>query len=222
MTNRRSSAFIRLAVAAAKNVGLALPSPNGSGSETQAKWLEAVAKDAAARAERDRLWQEYEGRLADECTYTLKALTAWLEEQGAKISLMAVQRDRLAIIADMNRFRYAADKARATIDAATDRGESDLFRAGRVAAGQLIFNALMEITPAQLENLEPKFILKLMEISGKLSKAHAETDLLNQKIEELRKAFDEQVAAAQKKSPDGKLTADMLLEAKEAIFGKVA
>lgn len=203
---------------AGKQAGLLLKTP----PPDRKKALDAVAQNDAAQAIRDDLWSELEERFRDR-TYTLDAIHRWLVAQGCSVGRSSLDRARRPVLAEIERFRHAAAKSKAAVEAAADGGD-DVFRAGRLAAAQLAFEALLDIDPDALASLEVKQILKLMEVHAKLSTAHAKADIMTAKLEEMQRNFDEQMAAAQAKaaSGDGTITEEMIVEAREAIFGKVA
>jgi|GEM_PF-3097453 len=220
---RASKAYKLLAVHAAHEAGVKLPA-----RASRDDWLKAAAENDAACELRGRLWDAYEARLRDARTYELDDIAAWLAEKSIRVARSSIHRDRQAMARELERFRWAATKARATIDAATEAGESDLLRAGRLAAGQLLFDALMDLTPQSLAALDAKQILRLIEVQAKLSTAHAQSDLLGEKLAEMRRKFDEQVAAAKRKAAaKGAAGGDafddeMIQQIRRAVFGEAA
>lgn len=210
MNTRHSTAYEALAALAAEQAGL------------KEKTAQAAADDDAARQIRDSLWEQYERMLRDTRTYTLKDVRDWLTDRKLKVSRSSVHRDRAALLEAERVYELAVHKANAVLDAAAESGEHDVLKAGRVVAGQLLFNSLSSLSSAALEGLKPHQVLRMIDTLGLLSKAHAETDLIRQKLAELQRQFDREISAAQAKTPDGKLTPAQIAEAKEAIFGQVA
>lgn len=217
MRSRHSSAYDQLAVAVGRRAcpvgaGLKKPTP------------ESVAGDDGLRAVRDAIWEEYERQLRDDKTYTLDAIVDWLRdpERGATAARSSVHRDRLALLARERAVALCAAKARAVLEAATASGEHDTLRGGRVLAGQLLFNALSELSAEALEELSPSQVLKMIETLGYLSKTHAETDLLREKVGEMQRRFDEETRKATQKTGDGKLTGEQIAEIRRAVFGEAA
>ncbi len=210
MNVRHSSAYEKLAVEA------------GERSDIKKPTAESVASDNHAVQLRDALWSDYERQLRDAKTYTLETIREWLAEQNSQTSLSGVHRDRRALLDRERLTTLAADRARAVIEAATESGEHDFLKGGRLIAGQLLFDALGNLSSESLDGMTPPQILRMVDTLGLLSKAHAETDLIRAKLDELQRKFDEAVDAAKAKRAGGELTAEDLAEAKEAIFGKVA
>lgn len=210
MNTRHSTAYEALAALAAEQADL------------KEKTAEAAGADDAARQIRDSLWEQYERMLRDTQTYTLKDVRDWLTDRDLKVSRSSVHRDRTALLEKERVYELAVVKANAVLDAAAESGEHDVLKASRVVAGQLLFNSLSSLSSAALEGLKPHQVLRMIDTLGLLSKAHAETDLIRQKLAELQRKFDREISARQAKAPDGKLTPALIAEAKEAIFGQVA
>jgi hypothetical protein len=223
-TGDYSKAYLMLAIDAGRQAHLACAATVGS--ESSMPELQAVAgqiaTDDEAREIRDGLWEEYERRLRDVASYTLTACRQWLAEHGADVGLSSVHRDRERAMRELRRIEYAAEQARSIIDAAEAEGETDLLRAGRIAASTAIFNALMRLGPDALSELSPRDTLKMFRELAVLSKAHAETDLINARLAELQRKFDAEVTAAQQREPDGKLSDRQIQEIRKAVFGEVA
>ena len=210
MNTRHSKAYEQLAATAAAQADL------------PERTAEAAAGDDGARQIRDSLWEQYERMLRDTQTWRLEQIGEWLTERGATASRASIHRDRRALLERERVIFLAAARAREILKAASDTGEHDVLRAGRVVAGQMLLSALTNLSSAALEGLRPHQVLRMIDSLGALSKAHAETDLIRQKLTELQRRFDEQISAAQAAAPDGRLTPEQIAEAKEAIFGKVA
>ncbi len=214
MRTRHSKAYDALAICAGRQAGMNRPT------------AKRVAGDDDARPLRDVIWQEYERMLRDDQTWTLDAILAWLKDpdRGVKVGRSSVHRDRLAILQRERTIALAAAKANAVLKAATESGESDILRGGRLVAAQLIFGTLAELPETALEGMEPAQVLRMVDSLSKLSKAHAETDLINAKLEELRRKFDKAIKAAQKKISrgDGRLSDKQIQNIREAVFGSAA
>lgn len=196
MNVRHSNAYEKLAVEAGERSGLDKPD------------AEAVAADHAACQVRDALWADYERQLRDAKTYTLETIREWLAEQNSQTSLSGVHRDRRALLDRERLTTLAAGRAKAVIEAATESGEHDLLRGGRLIAGQLLFNALSNLSSESLEGMTPPQILRMVDTLGLLSKAHAETDLIRAKLTEINKAAKAEIEKAVSKTKDKKLTSD--------------
>ncbi|HUT58060.1 MAG TPA: phage protein Gp27 family protein [Phycisphaerae bacterium] len=225
-------AYQLLAAVAAKQAGLKVPALDDPGEPDD--WLTAVAEKVASSKPackiRDDLWCDLERRLRDETSYSVSSLMSWvndlaaehLSDEGVCVGRSSLHRSRVKILEAEKAISLRAKLAAAVIDAAGRRGEADVFKAGRILAGQLIFEALDALPVDALDQLKPHQFIGLIDVLGRLSKQHVETDILAAKLTEVRRKFDEQIAAAQAKSTDGKLTAEMIQEAKESIFGQVA
>lgn len=236
----QSKAYMILGAVAAARADLGLPKLKVAAGKSKRQrldaemdWLDAVnkaaAEDPAAAPIRDALWLEYERRLRDDKSYSISDVAEWLGEQvaadlashGVKIGRSSVHRDSQAIHAKERVFRLAHEKATALLDGLEDGAEHDVLKSGRMVAAQLLFDALSNLPAAGLEDMTNPQIINMIEVLGKLSKANAETDLINQKLAEARRRFDEQMKAALAKGK-GRLTDEDLAEAREIIFGKVA
>jgi len=194
---RHSKAYDRLAQAAGKTAGLPAAGRNPN----------AVAEDPAARQIRDGLWAEYEIRLRDTQTYTIDELVEWLGGQGAVVGRTSAHRDRDAILAAERSLTLSAARAKGVCEAIDEMDEGDLLRGQRVIAGQLIFNTLSQLTPEALTEMTPTQIIKLMDCGTRLGKSHAETELLNMKIDEMAKEAKAETDKLAARSADRKLTA---------------
>ena len=185
-----SKAYTGLAIVAGKEAGLAKPTPK------------AVAANDSARELRDALWLEYESILRDTQTYKLTEMRNWLAEHGVHVSQTAVNRDSLRLRKTERTIALRAQVAKRVLDSAGADGEADVFRASRVLAGQMIFEALNAMPVGALEEYQddPARLLKMIETLGKLSKAHAEAGLIGAKLAELNKAAKSEVDKAANKA----------------------
>jgi len=210
MNVRHSSAYEKLAIEAGNRSDIKKPTP------------ESVASDDHAVQLRDSLWSDYERQLRDAKTYTLETIREWLAEQNSQTSISGVHRDRRALLDRERIMTLAAGKARAVIEAATESGEHNFLKGGRLIAGQLLFNALGNLSSESLDGMTPPQILRMIDSLGGLSKVHAETDLLIMKLDELKRKFDEQVAATKTRRSGGEVTAEDIAEIRKAVFGEAA
>ncbi len=224
-------AYQLLAAVAGKQTALKLPVLDDPAEPDD--WLTAVAEKVAnskrACKVRDNLWCDLERRLRDATSYSVSSLMSWVNDlaaehlsgEGIRVGRSSLHRSRVKILEAEKAISLRAKLAGAVIDAAGRRGEADVFKAGRILAGQLIFEALDALPVDALDRLKPHQFVGLMDVLGRLSKQHVETDILSAKLAEVRRKFEEQIAAAQAKTTDGKLTPEMIQEAKESIFGQV-
>ena len=183
MNLRHAKGYDLLAIAAGRQAGLKPATP------------ETVAGDAAARAIRDDLWFEYERRLRDTQTYRLLDVWQWMKDQGAAISQSGVNRDRQALLAKERSLHLAAERAREIV-AALEAGETDLLAAGRLKAGQILWEALSNFSAEALEEMTPGQWLQLMDVLGRLSTAHGQAGLQKAKLADLQRKLDEAKAEA--------------------------
>jgi len=213
---KRSNAYLDLARYAARQAGCDPATPK------------AAAESPDARQMRDELWYEYDQRLVDTRTYTGDQVWQWIKaDYGARAGRSTVYRDRERLLEPLRRAGMAAAKAKAVIDAIGEKGADDILRGGRRVASQVLFDALLRIPYDALENLDAPQILRMFETLAKLSKAHAETDMIGQKLTEAQHRFDAEIAAAAERAKgrgdaEGRLTAEDILAARKAIFGEVA
>ncbi len=167
---------------------------------------EAAAEDASARAIRDECWMETDRRLADEQTYTADEVIDWLTEIGVATSRSAVYRARRRRRAQLRAVRLRSELARQIVDAAGDDGESGALRGARLLMAQKLFEATQGLSPEQLDGLSPTGVIKLAKVIGELSRADAQTDLIRQRLTQMRstakKAVDDAVAVRR----DGRLS----------------
>ena len=147
---------------------------------------QAVAANHLARETRDQLWTEYERLLADTRTYTLEDVVEWLADHGTEASKSSVHRDRWGLLAKERLMSSAAEKSKAIMEAVGTHGENDLFRATRTVAGQAVLNALLNFDETTLSGLTGEKAIRLVEAVGKLSTAHAQSDLLAARLDELQ------------------------------------
>jgi len=183
---------------------------------------EACAADGEARGLRDVLWEEYERQLRDAQTYTLDAVWKWLKDHGADVGRNTPWRDRQRLLSRERVTELAAAKARAVIELAGAAGETDTLRGGRIIAGQLLFQTLCDLTPEALDGLEPGQVLRLIKVLGELSKAHAETDLINERLAVIQRQLEEKKATADQaaeKVLKGKDLDDETIDRIRAIYG---
>lgn len=194
MRTRHSKAYDALAVCAGRSAGMKRPT------------AKRVAADENARSLRDALWQEYERMLRDDQTWRIDDIWDWLKdpERGVKVGRSSVHRDRKALQQRERTIALAAAKAQAVLKAATETGEHDVLRGGRVLAAQLIFGTLAELPETALEGMEPAQVLRLVDSLSKLSKAHAETDLINAKLAEKAEQAKAEIDKVVKKAKGGR------------------
>lgn len=198
--------FEALAVEAGKAVGLKRPTPA------------AVAADSGARERRDLLWAEYESMLRDSKTYRLEDLRAWLVKQGVRTSLSTVERNRRRVLDRERLLALASERTRQFLEAVKGTDESEVFAAARKRAGQMLFDFFLRLPTDALEELEPGQILKAFEVVGKLSKAHADVGLIEQKMREAHAAAAKAVEAKAAKAKDGRISREDVYEILDRVM----
>jgi hypothetical protein len=167
---------------------------------------EAVAADEGARALRDKYWSEYERRLRDAQTYTLETIVEWMRSMGCTVSKSSVHRNQQMLRAQEEKVSMSARKARAVIEATSAAGVTDLLEANTMLSGQLIFDALSNLSADALSQMSEPQIIRLIEASGMLRKMAAETGLIKAREAELTATLRKATDAKAAKAGDGKLT----------------
>lgn len=174
MNIRHSKAHELLAIAAGKAAGLDAPTS------------ERVARSKPARAERDRLWGEYEKRLRDFQGETLEGIQAWLESQGAAVSLSSVNRDRAVYKQQAERLALSVKRTQEVLAAVDGMAEGDLLKASRKLIGQIVMEYFLGLEAEALGDATTAQTIRLMEAVGTLSKSRAETEVLEERLVDLR------------------------------------
>jgi hypothetical protein len=195
---RQDAIHKALAEAAARKAGL------------EPATAQAAAENEDARAIRDELWRTLHLRLVDVKTYTLDQIVEWMREVGATGgSRTGLQRQREAAVAREGAYKQRAELARRTVEQLGDTGETDVARAGRAVAMQLLFESLRGLGPEALAELSPAGILQMCNTLAVLGKLDVETQAKAVQLSALRKAAKEAVdAAAAKKNTGIGLTRD--------------
>ena len=218
-------AYDLVAIHAGRQAGLDLPdaaAATAMADDVRRVLVAKVADSPDAVKLRDELYVDLERRLRDP-GYSGQQVWQWFQKTYGPIGRTSIYRARAALRAQESAIAEIAAQARAYIDLAEESGADDVFRAASRRAGQLIFQLLMEANADRLGGRMNVNKLNGIVVSlAKLQKSRAETDLIAEKLAELRRRFDEQMAAATAKRPDGRLTDADIAEAREAIFGKVA
>ncbi|MBE3099664.1 MAG: DUF3486 family protein [Planctomycetes bacterium] len=205
-----SNIYDRLAARAGAEAGLKRPTPA------------SVAEDDAARERRDTLWAEFDRMLLDTQTYTLGKIRTWLADQGIVVSVPPVHRCRHRKLDEVRRVTLAIERTRQTMALLADMDEGEVLTAARKRAAQILFDQFMRLGPDALDSLSPGQIIGAIEVAGRLAKGRVESDLLEQRLAGVRKAFDAQVDAASRKTADGRLSAEDLADIRRAVFGSAA
>jgi len=165
---------------------------------------------------------ETDRRLADEQTYTADEVIDWLTEIGVVTSRSAVYRARRRRRAQLRAVQLRSELARQIVDAAGEDGESGALRGARLLMAQKLFEATQGLSPEQLDGLSPTGVIKLAKVIGELSRADAQTDLIRQRLTQMRSDFDREVRAKQVRRGGGALTDTDITEIRQAVFGAAA
>lgn len=221
-------AYDLIAIHAGRKAGVALPTVAAAGKlprEQRQELVAKVASTAKARKVRDGLFVDFERRLRDS-GYSGDQVWEWFKSAYGPIARSSIYRARGALRAQESRISEVSEQARAYMKLADEGGAEGVFGAATRRAGQLYFQLLMELTGDDLEGLRarPEKIIQLVDSLGSLQRARAQTNLLNQKLAEMRRKFDEEIAAAQRRSGrrDKAITPEMLKRVRETVFGSAA
>ena len=194
-----SKAYQLLALGAAETVGLSL-SPGASMDDR----LAAVAEDPDAVAQRDASWMEYDAMLRDE-SYTLERIRAFLAAAKIKVGLSSVARDRQRLMKDERRVGMADARVKAILGAMDSGDTQSIHRKGvRLVMTQLL-DAFLSSGAEGLAGLKPNQLVDAMDCYARLGRTLAETDRINQVLDEKKKAAKEAVDAAAGPAGDGRL-----------------
>jgi len=210
MKVRRSVIYPRLAVAAGARVGLKEPT------------AELVAESPEARDVRDALWADYERMLGDVNTYTLEALRAWLAGHGVNASTSMITRDRQPVLARRRRLELAPLKVREFMEATKDSTTGEVLEAARKRSADLMFEFLLKIPVEGIEAMDVTDLRLTAKAIAGLSTADAQTRIIEQRLAEMRDAFDAKVNAVTKGRKDKALTDRDIAEVRKAVFGSAA
>jgi hypothetical protein len=181
-----------------------------------------VAEDEAARTVRDGAWAEYRKRLADRTTYTLAQIRAWLAERGVRVSIASVARDRAPVLAREDRLNLGSEVTRRFMAATAGADTGEVLQAALKRVGQILFETSLKFEAEDLRDaLEAGDFVRLAEAVAKLSKAHAETGILRERLAAMRAAFDKELKNRTEKG-DGRLTQKDVDEIRRAVFGGAA
>ncbi|HET6441847.1 MAG TPA: phage protein Gp27 family protein [Phycisphaerae bacterium] len=210
MNVRRTTIYPRLAAVAGERAGLLDPTP------------ERVAENPAAREVRDALWAEYERRLADKNTWTLAKIQGWLRGEGVSTSLSQVARDRRPILDHRAQPSLIAAKVREYMAATKNAKTSDVLEAARRRSADLLFEHLLGVASGGVEDIDLDQLRLMARAVAALSTADAQTQILQQRLAEMRAAFDRAVASAAGKRKDKRLTSKDVDEVRKAVFGSAA
>jgi hypothetical protein len=163
--------------------------------------LAQVAENADAKEVRDAAWGDYRRRLADTTTYSGEAILAWLAEHGVQISQASLSRDRAPVKAREDRLGLSSEITRRFLAQAGSADAGDVFKAGLARVGQVLFETSLQFDAQELRDaMEGGDFIRLAEAVGKLAKAHAETNILSVRLEEIQRKLTEAKVAADKRA----------------------
>jgi hypothetical protein len=167
----------------------------------------AVAESPEALVMRDTAWADYHRRLADHPSYTLDEIRLWLADHGIEVSLASVSRDRAPIQAWEERHRLAAEATKRFLDATAGADESEVFQAARKCAGNLFLETLQKFDAEGLAKaLEGGDVIRLANAVSRMSTAHVQTQVLQERLAAMRREVAKAVAVKAKAAADGRLT----------------
>ena len=231
MSRDEFKAYDLLAIHAGNALGLGVPTM-AQAAELSDKELAAFAKivdaDAKGKALREELAAAFEVRLLGR--ENLDDITDWFNgEYGAGlpegrkiITRTSIHRVRTAMRAKTDRIEECSKSASAVMSVLKGKDASAVFDASTELAGQYIFQLLLEFSADPDKRPDAERGAKLIGALAKLQQSKAVTDLTNAKLRDLQTKFDAEMKARQAGSSDGKLTPDMIREARVAIFGTAA
>jgi len=204
---RHGTLYRKMAAWAAAEAGVAPPT------------AEAGAENPAAREIRDAIWAEYESRLRDTQTYTLKAIAAWLRETtGIDAKTMAVHRDRKPVLARQRALELTIADVRNFLEATRDASEAEIMEAARRRAGDQLFQLLMQARVDRPDTVDPKDLIRWARAVADLSAAGASTRLSEQRLAEMRKAARAEAEREAEAAPDGRLSKTEVLKIIDAAM----
>jgi len=195
-----SKAYQMLAVKAGRDAGLTFRV-----DETDDDRAIAVAEDDDASAMRDTAWMDYEAKLRDE-SFTLGRIVELLKAAGVKVGKSSVARDRDRLRQKERRFALANDRLRAVFDQLGDLDESEMHRKGSRLVMQKLLDFFLSFESRRLEALKPGQVIEAFRVFGSMGKTLAETDILTQRLAEMRKTAKAEVDRKAAGSPDRKLS----------------
>lgn len=221
-----SKVFRLLSIAAARAAGVPLPKCDPDNEDQVDKACHAVAESTDGLAARIPAWAEYESRLRDHKTYSLKDSLEWLKNTwGITVGQSSVDRDRKRILNAERVNLLANQRLKQSLDLLSDLPDTDLFSGGMRMIGQMILTNLLNYSADTLQNLRPAQIISMMDVFARTSKNYAEGLLIaeRQKLaKQQRERFDAETKRAQTGSRDGKISPGQLEQIRAAVFGEAA
>ena len=192
--------------------------------ETREKLVAAVADSPAAVELRDEMFAEFERRLRDS-GYGGDQVWQWFLKTYGPIGRTSIYRARASLRAQESRITEVAADAQAYADLAAAEGADAVFDGASLRAGQLMFQLLYMTKAEDFQTTDIGKVAKIITALGKLQKSRAETDMIREKLADVRRKFDAEVKAAQgrkAKGGSGKLDATDIDAIRKAVFGEAA
>ncbi|MFB3893235.1 MAG: phage protein Gp27 family protein [Phycisphaerae bacterium] len=224
---KRFLAFDLIAISAGLRCGLKVPTCEQISALREPQrdvWLAKVAEDPKAAALRDELCADFERRLRDPA-YTVDSLTEWFTDQYGPIGRTSIYRAMDAYLSYDAKLIEQAQAAKQFAEVFAASGGDKLGEAARMQAQQLYFDFLRTLSRADLADAkgDSARIVRIIDSLARLQQAGAQTELLQQKVAQMRRAFEaEMQAVARKTAGGGRITDEMIHEAGQKIFGKGA
>ncbi len=192
-----SKSYKMLAISAARKAELSLPDTDDVDKLTS--W---IASDPDARSLRNQAWLEYEERIRDDRTYTLRAVAEWLKtEYDIDLSISSIDRDRHRINRKEDAAKMSNQRMSAAMKLIHDSHSEDMFGDGLAFCAQTVLSQLMNFDLTTLTEMEPKDVVALMKLMPQISNAAARNLESRAKLTKLREKLD---AEAKAKTAGGK------------------
>lgn len=181
-------AYELVALEAGRRAGLAAMPPRdtvaGLDAEAMKGLLARVADERGAVQIRDELTADLDRRLRDS-GYTGDQVHEWFVGQYGPIGRASIYRARATVRAADSRIAETAEQARAFVELAEAEGADGVFAGATKRAGQLMFQLLYQ---AEAKDIKVDDLYRIVIGLAKLQKARAETEVLREKVSEIRKA----------------------------------
>jgi len=204
----RSDIYAGLAAAAGKACGL---------SDSK-----EIAESADARAARDCLWLELDGRLADEKTYMLKDVREWLASKGVDVSMASVHRARERMREKRRVLELASARTAEVLKGLAGLDGDQLLDGATKRAGQVLMDLFLDCRPESFADLTAAQWLHAFEVAGGLARSRADVRFMDAKVKTLREKFEAAVKTRQSGRSDGRLSPEEIEEIGRDVFGDAA
>lgn len=218
MILKAGDAYKRLALAACREAGIALPAGGEDGAALDAH-METIASAPEARQVRDCAWLEYEALLRQPETYPLDRILAWLNERGVEIGRSSIHRDRVRLLRVEMSHKLANEKLAAIFQTLKGISEDELYQGGLKLAMQHLLTLFLDLSAESFEGLKPAQLLLAMDTFARLGNARADTALKEARSKELERRFDEAIQQRTAGRAERALTGQDIEAIRKAVFG---